>query len=115
MFTDEVADLKDRFPARFEVIHVLSREPRDVELFSGRLDADRLRRILTALVPVADVDGFWLCGPFEMIESARDVLRDLGVPSREGASRAVLRRRRPATPGRARRGRNRRVRPAGSR
>lgn len=81
MFTDEVADLKDRFPARFEVAHVLSREPRDVELFSGRLDADRLRRILTALVPVADVDGFWLCGPFAMIESARDVLRDLGVPA----------------------------------
>ena len=80
MFTDEVADLKDRFPARFEVIHVLSREPRDVELFSGRLDADRLRRILTALVPIADVDGFWLCGPFPMIEAARDVLRDLGVP-----------------------------------
>lgn len=81
MFTDEVADLKDRFPARFEVIHVLSREPRDVELFSGRLDDDRLHRILTALVPVADVDGFWLCGPFAMIESARDVLRDLGVPA----------------------------------
>ena len=80
MFTDEVADLKDRFPARFEVIHVLSREPRDVELFSGRLDADRMRRILTSLVPVADVDGFWLCGPFPMIESARDVLHDLGVP-----------------------------------
>jgi ring-1,2-phenylacetyl-CoA epoxidase subunit PaaE len=81
MFTDEVADLKDRFPARFDVIHVLSREPRDVELFSGRLDADRLRRILTALVPVGHVDGFWLCGPFAMIESARDVLRDLGVPA----------------------------------
>jgi ring-1,2-phenylacetyl-CoA epoxidase subunit PaaE len=80
MFTDEVADLKDRFPARFEVIHVLSREPRDVDLFSGRLDADRMRRILTSLVPVADVDGFWLCGPFPMIETARDVLRDLGVP-----------------------------------
>ena len=81
MFTDEVADLKDRFPARFEVIHVLSREPREAELFSGRLDADRMRRILTALVPVADVDGFWLCGPFPMIESARDVLRELDVPA----------------------------------
>ena len=105
MFTDEVADLKDRFPARFEVIHVLSREPRDVELFSGRLDADRLRRILTALIPVPDVDGFWLCGPFAMIESARDVLRDLKRSGREGPPRAVLRRRHPATPGRARRGR----------
>ncbi len=81
MFADEVADLKDRFPARFEVVHVLSREPRDVELFSGRLDADRLRRILAALVPIADVDGFWLCGPYAMIESARGVLADLGVPA----------------------------------
>jgi ring-1,2-phenylacetyl-CoA epoxidase subunit PaaE len=81
MFTDEVADLKDRFPSRFELLHVLSREPRDVELFSGRLDADRLLRILTALVPVADVDGFWLCGPFAMTESAREVLADLGVPA----------------------------------
>jgi ring-1,2-phenylacetyl-CoA epoxidase subunit PaaE len=80
MFSDEVADLKDEHPERFELVHVLSREPRDVGLFSGRLDADRLRRILTALVPVADVDGFWLCGPFAMIEDARDVLRDLGVP-----------------------------------
>ncbi len=80
MFSDEVADLKDRHPARFEIIHVLSREPRDVELFSGRLDADRLRRILAAFVPVDDVDGFWLCGPFAMIEAARDVLAELGVP-----------------------------------
>ena len=79
MFSDEVADLKDRYPARFEVVHVLSREPRDVELFTGRLDAERLRRILTALVPVADVDGFWLCGPFDMIEPARDLLHDLDV------------------------------------
>lgn len=81
MFSDEVADLKDEHPERFELVHVLSREPRDVELFSGRLDGDRLRRILTALVPVEDVDGYWLCGPFAMIEQAREVLRDLGVPA----------------------------------
>jgi ring-1,2-phenylacetyl-CoA epoxidase subunit PaaE len=80
MFTDEIGDLKDRHPSRFEVVHVLSREPRDVELFTGRLDADRLRRILTTLVPVGEVDGFWLCGPFAMTESAREVLHELGVP-----------------------------------
>ncbi|MDT4979255.1 MAG: ring,2-phenylacetyl-CoA epoxidase subunit PaaE, partial [Pseudonocardiales bacterium] len=29
MFADELADLKDRYPARFELVHVLSREPRE--------------------------------------------------------------------------------------
>jgi ring-1,2-phenylacetyl-CoA epoxidase subunit PaaE len=79
MFADELADLKDRYPSRFELVHVLSREPRDVELFSGRLDRDRLRRLLTTLVPLAGVDHVWLCGPFGMIADARSVLSELGV------------------------------------
>ena len=39
-------DLKNRYGSRLHLVHVLSREPRDVDLFSGRLDADRIRRIL---------------------------------------------------------------------
>ena len=42
MFADEVADLKDAYPARMRIVHVLSREPQEVELYSGRLDAGRL-------------------------------------------------------------------------
>ena len=80
MFTDELADTKSRYGARFDLVHVLSREPRDVELFSGRLDADRLRRLLTALVPLDAVDHVWLCGPFAMVAGARVVLAELGVP-----------------------------------
>lgn len=79
MFAEELADLKNRHGSRFDLVHVLSREPRDVELFSGRLEADRLRRLLTALVPVGAVDHIWLCGPFGMITDARDVLAELGV------------------------------------
>jgi len=79
MFAEELADLKNRHGSRFELVHVLSREPRDVELFSGRLEADRLRRLLTALVPMAAVDEVWLCGPFGMIADAREVLDELGV------------------------------------
>lgn len=80
MFAEELADLKNRYGPRFDLVHVLSREPRDVELFSGRLDADRLRRLLTVLVPVADVDHVWLCGPFGMLSEARTVLSELDVP-----------------------------------
>ncbi len=81
MFAEELADLKDLHHRRFDLIHVLSREPRDVELFSGRLDADRLRALLTQLVPLADLDHVWLCGPFGMLADARAVLAELGVPA----------------------------------
>lgn len=80
MFAEELADLKNRHPSRFALHHVLSREPRDLELFSGRLDADRLRRLLGALVPLDAVDDVWLCGPFGLVEAAREVLDGLGFP-----------------------------------
>ena len=80
MFADELADLKDAYPARFELVHVLSREPREAELFSGRLDAARLRGLLEALVEVPAVDHWWLCGPYGMVRDADEVLGGLGVP-----------------------------------
>ncbi len=79
MFADEVADLKDSFPARMRLVHVLSREPQEVELFSGRLDANRLRRLLPATVDVARIDHFWLCGPFGVVNDAIEVLTESGV------------------------------------
>ena len=79
MFAEELADLKDRHPARFDLVHVLSREPREVDLFTGRLDADRLRELLTRLVPLDDVDHVWLCGPHALTSAAQEVLAALGV------------------------------------
>ena len=81
MFAEELADLKDAHHHRFNMIHVLSREPRDVELFSGRLDADRLRALFTHAVPVTGVDHVWLCGPLGMLDAAREVLAEFGVPA----------------------------------
>jgi len=81
MFADEVADLKDAHPARMQVIHVLSREPQEVELYSGRLDRERLTALLPATVDVPNVDHWWLCGPHPMVTGAIEVLRELGVDS----------------------------------
>jgi ring-1,2-phenylacetyl-CoA epoxidase subunit PaaE len=81
MFADEIADLKDLYPTRMRVVHVLSREPHEVELFTGRLDATKLRTLLPALVDVPAVDHWWLCGPLAMATDAAAVLTELGVPS----------------------------------
>ncbi|HMC68632.1 MAG TPA: 1,2-phenylacetyl-CoA epoxidase subunit PaaE, partial [Mycobacteriales bacterium] len=79
MFADEVADLKDAHPARMRIVHVLSREPQEVELFSGRLDPGKLRALLPVTAELAAVDHWWLCGPFAMVNDAVDVLTELGV------------------------------------
>jgi ring-1,2-phenylacetyl-CoA epoxidase subunit PaaE len=79
MFLDDLHDLKDRFPDRFHLVHVLSREQQDVELFSGRLDGDRLSRILKSLRPAEDVDAWFLCGPQQMVVDLRQVILDHGV------------------------------------
>lgn len=79
MFAEEIADLKDQYGSRFDVIHVLSREPREVELFTGRLDASRLGAIFDSVVPIPDIDHFWLCGPYGMVNDAQQVLGERGV------------------------------------
>ena len=83
MFADELADLKDRHGARFQLVHVLSREPRDVELFSGRLDGARVRRLVEALVPWRGLAGVWLCGPLAQVEDVRASLVSLGIPGED--------------------------------
>ncbi|MEV7514189.1 1,2-phenylacetyl-CoA epoxidase subunit PaaE [Streptomyces diastaticus] len=80
MFADEIADLKDRYADRFQVAHILSREPREAEILSGRLDAERLAALVPALLDVAGTDHWWLCGPHGMVRDAQALLERLGVP-----------------------------------
>lgn len=81
MFADELADLKDSHLGRFQLLHVLSRESRDAELLSGRLDPDRVRALFGALVDAEEVDHWWLCGPYGMVVGAKELLAELGVPA----------------------------------
>jgi ring-1,2-phenylacetyl-CoA epoxidase subunit PaaE len=73
MFLDELADLKDRFGPRFEVLHVLSREDRGSPLLAGRIDLEKLPLLLDA-VGARCGDAYYLCGPFGLVEAGRQVL-----------------------------------------
>ena len=74
MFLEELEDLKNRFPDRLQLVHVLGQEMTEVEMLSGRLDVDRLERILDTIVPVEGVDEWFLCGPLAMTDTVRGVL-----------------------------------------
>lgn len=79
MLVDEVADLKDVHPERFQVVHVLSREQQGSDLVSGRLEGARLKALVEAFGQ--GIDGWYLCGPFGLVEEAKAVLADLGATS----------------------------------
>lgn len=77
MFLDEVANLKDRWPSRFTVLHVLSREETGSDLLGGRLTPARLRRMLDTMLPAAD--AWYLCGPQAMVAEAQATLLEAGI------------------------------------
>lgn len=79
MFVEELSDLKDRFPDRFALHHVLSREQRSAPVMSGRLDEERLRSILSSVIPAAIPDEWVICGPFDLVQLSRDLLAEHGV------------------------------------
>ena len=82
MFLEELADLKDRWPGRLQLVHVLSREQRDSELLTGRIDDAKLDTLLASVVPPDAVDEWLLCGPFELVEQVRSRLLAHGVSPR---------------------------------
>ncbi|MFW0170074.1 1,2-phenylacetyl-CoA epoxidase subunit PaaE [Rothia sp. P4278] len=79
MFAEEIGDLKDRYPTRFAVHHVLSREQRINPLMSGRIDDEKLQALLDHVIQVDRADEWFLCGPFELVQLCRDTLAERGV------------------------------------
>ncbi|MFE4080549.1 1,2-phenylacetyl-CoA epoxidase subunit PaaE [Paenarthrobacter sp. YIM B13468] len=79
MFLEELADLKDKYPSRLALHHVLSREQRIAPLMTGRIDSEKLQALLSSAIHAEDVDEWFLCGPFELVQLCRDTLAARGV------------------------------------
>lgn len=95
-FRAELDDLALAYPDRFRLVHVLTRpaathddeaiRPSDgpgaglsAQLRTGRLDEPRIAAIIDALGLADDVDEWYLAGPIGVVESAREVLTELGI------------------------------------
>jgi ring-1,2-phenylacetyl-CoA epoxidase subunit PaaE len=81
MCLEELLALKDRYLARLSLHFVMSREPQEVELYNGRLDAARVRQFAATLFCPAEVGEYFVCGPGDMIEQVSATLHELGVDS----------------------------------
>src|SRR3954465_15400636 len=80
LFLEELEELKDRFMQRFSLFHVISGEEQDIPILHGRLDGDKVRVLLRSLVPAAEIDHVFICGPTGMSVEVEATCHAIGIP-----------------------------------
>lgn len=79
MFREVLEDLKNQHMGRFNVIHVLESDAQDIELFQGRVDAEKCAALFRSWVDVRSVDVAFICGPEPMMLAIAGALRTHGL------------------------------------
>ena len=80
---EEIEALKNQYLDRFEPYFFLTQEERDVTLFNGRMNEEKLEKISQYFLDLPSVDHFFLCGPEELIFMIRDFLVKKGVDEKK--------------------------------
>jgi len=80
IFREELAELKDSYRERFNIVYLMSREQQDVELFNGRITREKCEALFARWIQVADLDAAFICGPEDMMHAVSDALQAHGMP-----------------------------------
>lgn len=79
MFREELEDLKNRYMNRLTIIHVLENEGQEIDLFAGRVDAEKCGLLFQHWIRPEDVDVAFICGPEPMMLAIAGSLREHGL------------------------------------
>jgi len=80
IFREELAELKDVYRERLNLVYVMSREQQDIELFNGRITREKCDRLFERWIRVADHDVAFVCGPEAMMREVSEALQAHGMP-----------------------------------
>lgn len=79
MFREELEDLKNSYLGRLAVIHVLEAEGQEIDLFTGRVDEEKMQALFTHWVDPTSVDAAFICGPEPMMLTIARSLKAHGL------------------------------------
>lgn len=82
MFRQALADLKDQYPTRLQLVCVFSQEVLESTLLSGRIDGEKLQALSRQLIDFSQFDSAYICGPSVMMDEAEATLPELGIPAK---------------------------------
>lgn len=80
IFKEELEQLRNKYFGRMEIYYFLTKEKRDIELFNGRLDSQKMKVLTNTFIDIPDTGAVFLCGPEEMVHFVRHYLVDAGLP-----------------------------------
>jgi ring-1,2-phenylacetyl-CoA epoxidase subunit PaaE len=81
LFADALQALKDRHLSRLSLHFFMSREEQDLDIYQGRIDAQKLRDIAAGGFDVAGLDAAFLCAPEGLMTTLSQTLQALGLPA----------------------------------
>ncbi len=71
---EELEALKNIYLDRLEIYYFLTKEYRNIPLFDGRLDEDKLATLFEQFIDLPSMHEFFICGPEAMIFMVQDFL-----------------------------------------
>ncbi len=78
IFKEELEQLRNKYFGRFEIYYFLTKERRDIELFNGRFDDEKMKILTKTFIDIPDTSEVFLCGPEKMVNYVSDYLIDKG-------------------------------------
>ncbi|WP_373088547.1 1,2-phenylacetyl-CoA epoxidase subunit PaaE [Sneathiella sp.] len=79
LFLEQLEDLKNIYPDRFSLLHILSREHQDADLLNGRITARKCQELADDIIDIKRIDEVFLCGPEQMIMEVQGFLQEQGI------------------------------------
>lgn len=78
IFKSELEGLKNLYLDRFNLVFIISREPTESPINSGRIDEQKLKD-LRRLINYKNADEIFICGPEQMIFTVKEFLESEGI------------------------------------
>jgi ring-1,2-phenylacetyl-CoA epoxidase subunit PaaE len=79
MFREELEDLKNTHLGRLSISHILGTDAQDIDLFTGRLTAEKCADLFTHWIDARTLDAAFICGPEPMMLTVAAALRAQGL------------------------------------
>ncbi len=80
IFKEELEQLRNKYFGRLEIYYFLTQERRDIDLFNGRFDDEKMAVLTKTFIDIPDTNEVFLCGPEKMVNYVSAYLINAGLP-----------------------------------
>lgn len=80
IFKEALEQLRNTYFGRLEIYYFLTKERRDIQLFNGRFNDEKMQVLTQTFIDIPDTNNVFLCGPEQMVTFVSNYLVQAGLP-----------------------------------